>query len=116
MAAQQATQQRSFGRSMLSVIGAAGIIISAFTTTVRSEIELNFDEQVKDASQKAPKPTLVKTLIASEGLKPIRLHTQGDDFFKDTYFLRRGDADQKEGVAPPSFLQVLSNSAYAASA
>ena len=45
--------------------------------------------------------------IATEGLKPVRLHTQGDDFFKETYFLRRGDPDQKEGIAPVGFLQIL---------
>jgi mono/diheme cytochrome c family protein len=83
-------------------------VISAFTTTVRSEVELDFDARKGTVpSQKASKPKLLKALIASEGLKPIRLHTQGDDFFKETYFLRRGDADQKEGVASPSFLQVL---------
>src|SRR5262249_2105726 len=57
--------------------------------------------------QKAPKPRLAKALISSEGLAPVRLHTQGDDFFKETYFLRRGDPEQKEGVAAPGFLQVL---------
>jgi hypothetical protein len=57
--------------------------------------------------QKAPKPNLVKALIASEGLPPVRLHSQGEDFFNETYFLRRGDPDNKEGVASQSFLQVL---------
>jgi hypothetical protein len=56
---------------------------------------------------KAPKPNLVKCLVATEGLPAIRLHTQGDDFFPDTYFLRRGDTDNKEGVAKQGFLQVL---------
>ena len=35
--ATQATQGRSFGRSFLSVLGAAGIIISAFTTWLHGE-------------------------------------------------------------------------------
>ena len=29
-------------------------------------------------------------------LPAVRLHTQGDDFLKETHFLRRGDPDQKE--------------------
>ena len=39
-------------------------------------------------------------LVASEGLPPIRLYTQGDDFLKETYFLRRGDVNQKVAVWP----------------
>ncbi|MFO0865187.1 MAG: PSD1 and planctomycete cytochrome C domain-containing protein [Gemmataceae bacterium] len=56
---------------------------------------------------KAPQPTKTKVLIATEGLPAIRLHTQGDDFLKDTHYLRRGDPDNKEGVADQGFLQVL---------
>jgi hypothetical protein len=60
-----------------------------------------------DHQQKAPKPKTAKALIASEGLAAVRLHTQGDDFFPETYFLRRGDPNQKEGSARQGFLQVL---------
>ena len=49
---------------------------------------------------KAPKPKTIKSLVASEGLPPLRLFTQGDDFFKETYFLSRGDVNQKAAVAP----------------
>jgi hypothetical protein len=56
---------------------------------------------------KAPQPTKVKALVATEGLAAVRLHTQGDDFFPETYFLRRGDPANKEGTATQSFLQVL---------
>jgi hypothetical protein len=52
-------------------------------------------------------PPLTKVLIASEGVPPLRMHTQGVDFFDQTYFLKRGDVDQKDGVATQSFLQVL---------
>src|SRR5262249_37781796 len=38
---------------------------------------------------------------------PVRLHSQGADFLNETHFLRRGDPDQKQRVAPPGFLQVL---------
>jgi len=76
-------------------------LLSAFTTTVRSEIPLN-------VGPRGTKP--VKVLVSSEGLPPLRLHTQGDDFFKQTFFLRRGDTNQKQGEAPLGFLQVLMRS------
>jgi mono/diheme cytochrome c family protein len=54
------------------------------------------------------KPTgLTKALICAEGYKPLRMHTQGADFFNETYFLRRGNTDAKNGVANQDFLQVL---------
>jgi hypothetical protein len=59
--------------------------------------------------RQAPKPDVRKVLVASEGLPPVRLHTQGEDFFPATYFLRRGDPDQKEAVARQGFLQVLTD-------
>src|SRR5207237_5585748 len=57
----------------------------------------------RDHLAKAPKPNRVKALVSSEGLPAIRLHTQGDDFLKETHFLRRGDPAQKSGVASVSF-------------
>lgn len=80
---------------------------STFTTTVRSNVDLPIYPDVDEGIVAAPKP--VKAMIASEGVKPIRHHTQGADFFNETYFLRRGDSDQKQGVAEQGFLQVLSN-------
>jgi cytochrome c553 len=76
-------------------------LLSAFTTTVRSEVDLRL-------GLNSSKP--IKALIASEGLPAIRLHTQGDDFFKETYFLSRGDVNQKQGAAPLGYLQVLMRS------
>ncbi len=61
--------------------------------------------------QQAPKPNIVKALIATEGLTAVRLHTQGEDFLDQTHFLKRGDVDQQEEVATQSFLQVLMASA-----
>ena len=63
---------------------------------------------------RAPKPATVKCLVATEGLPAVRLHTQGEDFFPTTFFLRRGDPDNKEGIAPQGFLQVLMPAADAA--
>ena len=66
---------------------------------------------LNDAVQKSlatkPQPNLTKMMIVSEGVKPIRHHTQGADFFEETFFLRRGDNEQKAGVAEQGFLQVL---------
>jgi hypothetical protein len=74
-------------------------------TTDREWLRLKIAAASHAAS--APKPRLVKTLVATEGLPALRLHTQGDDFFKQTFFLRRGDPEQKESVAQQGFLQVL---------
>ena len=46
-------------------------------------------------------------LDSSEGLPPLRLHSQGEDFLAETHFLRRGDPNQKEAVAGQGFLQLL---------
>jgi mono/diheme cytochrome c family protein len=54
-----------------------------------------------------PQPNLVKMMVCSEGVIPIRHHTQGGDFLNETHFLKRGDCDQKMGVATQGFLQVL---------
>lgn len=63
------------------------------------------DQQVAEHLKKAPKAP--KMLVATEGLPAVRLHTQGEDFFPQTYFLRRGDPANKEGTAAQGFLQVL---------
>jgi hypothetical protein len=64
-------------------------------------------KRVQEHRKRQPQPNTVKALIASEGVPAVRLHTQGVDFFDKTYFLKRGDVDQKDGVAPQGFLQVL---------
>jgi hypothetical protein len=66
-----------------------------------------FDRPVQEHLKRAPKPKVVKVMVASEGVTPIRHHTQGADFFNEMYFLRRGDPNQKAGVATQGFLQVL---------
>jgi mono/diheme cytochrome c family protein len=62
---------------------------------------------VQDHLKKAPKPALTKVMVTTEGLPAIRLHTQGADFFEKTFFLKRGDLNQKLAAADQSFLQVL---------
>jgi hypothetical protein len=66
------------------------------------------DAQVTSHAKQRPSGKKQRVMICSEGLKPMRHHTQGADFFKETYYLRRGDTNQKEGVAKLKFLQVLS--------
>jgi mono/diheme cytochrome c family protein len=62
----------------------------------------------------APKPALQKVLVATEGLPPVKLHTQAEaEFLKETHFLRRGETNQKEAVASQGFLQVLMSNADA---
>lgn len=55
----------------------------------------------------APRPSVVKALISTEGLPAVRLHTQGPDFYEETYMLRRGDPNQKIEVTSAGFLPVL---------
>lgn len=137
----QGNNKHNLGRIRLSVSGAAsplpltsgGIdlaVDSALSTPVakrtaeQQQTLLRWyssqDEQwkvlakaVDDHLAQAPKPKLVPVMICSEGIPAIRHHTQGGDFLPETHFLKRGDCDQKQGVASPSFLQVLMNSADA---
>ena len=122
-------------------------MLSAFTTTVRAEIEIDLgtpeqkaamaafevklkpllDElkklkpadashkelQAKIAEMEKARPKSTKTVIqaTTEGKKPMRHHTADGaipDFYPATFFLKRGDADQKDGEVSLGFLQVLS--------
>lgn len=65
------------------------------------------NKKVNDHLVTAPKPKMTKVLVSSEGLPAVRLHTQGGDFFPQTYFLRRGDTNLKDGEATPRYMQVL---------
>lgn len=56
----------------------------------------------------APTAKTETVMIVSEGVTPIRHHTQGKDFFDELHFLKRGDVQQKAGRAPQGFLQILS--------
>ncbi len=62
---------------------------------------------VEEHEKQAPEPELTKVLISTEGLPALRLRTQGVDFFEHTYFLKRGDLQQKIAPADASYLQVL---------
>ncbi len=66
-----------------------------------------YHAQVEDHARQAPKPKLTKVLVCAEGYPALRMHTQGADFFNETYFLQRGSTDLKRGVATPGFLRVM---------
>ena len=72
------------------------------------------DRQAKITTHASREPSIkTQVLVCAEGNKPLRMHTQGADFFEQTHFLRRGSTDQKLGVAPQGFLQVLTRTADA---
>ncbi len=57
-----------------------------------------------------PRGKREKVMICTEGLKPMRHHTNSGkvpDFYPESYYLVRGDPAQKSGVAPLDFLEVL---------
>lgn len=65
-----------------------------------------------EAHQKAqPRAKTEKVMVCSEGYKPMRHHTSNGkkipDFYKQSYYLLRGDPAQKDGEASQGFLKVL---------
>lgn len=65
---------------------------------------------VEEDLRKAPNSKKFKVLACSEGVPPVRLHTalpNIPDFYDKTYFLKRGDVNNKDGEAPAGFLSVL---------
>ena len=76
-------------------------LISTFSTTIRSHVDLQLPDGTKS-----------KVQVTSEGYRPIKHHADGrgfPHFYKDTYYLKRGDHNQKQGKAEQGFLQVLMN-------
>ena len=71
-------------------------LLSTFTTTVRSNVDLDLD------GKKVP------VMVCAEGYSPIVMHSQGAPFLSETHILKRGDTNQKQSVAQQGFLQVLS--------
>ena len=74
---------------------------------------LALNEAVGKQNGKEPKAAkTVKVQVTSEGFKPTKHHADGrgfPHFYKETYFLGRGDPAQKQGVASQGFLTVLMN-------
>ncbi|MFO0819109.1 MAG: PSD1 and planctomycete cytochrome C domain-containing protein [Pirellulales bacterium] len=68
------------------------------------------NDQVTAHHAKKPQPQKTKVMVVSEGVKPIPHHADGrgfPHFYKETFFLKRGDVAQKQAPATPGFLQVL---------
>jgi len=91
-------------------------MLSTFTTTTRMNVDVHPDGDVTSAitTKKAKDkdtpaiPGSTRMMICGEGYDPIVMHTQGGPFFEQTYFLKRGSTDMKDGEATQGFLQVLS--------
>ena len=91
--------------------------LSTFTTTVRGVV-LNDPERgilpqpttQPDGHYPATRPTTPYMMICSEGIPAIRCHTQGPDFYPQTFFCKRGDVNQKEAAVTQGFLTILENS------
>ena len=69
------------------------------------------DAVVRTSEGARPKPETVTALVAGDHLTPIPHHADGRGYphaYPETWFLRRGDVRQREGVATAGFLQVLS--------
>lgn len=71
-------------------------------------------KQLNDAVESSlagkPEPSLATVQVSSEGFAPTKHHADGrgfPHFYPKTYFLNRGDPNQKKGVAPSGYLQVL---------
>ena len=76
------------------------------------------DASVREEEKRRPKSAKVKMQICTEGMKPMRHHTADGsipDFYPQTYYLKRGDVNQKDGVAELGFLQVLTRNSDGAS-
>jgi mono/diheme cytochrome c family protein len=83
---------------------------ATFTATIRSNLDIpDPAATAADPTESSP-PQTVKVLVASENVPKIPHHADGrgyPHFYPETHFLRRGDVNQKEGVATTGFLQVL---------
>ena len=68
------------------------------------------DAAVQKLESARPAPQIVRVLAASENVPKIPHHADGrgfPHFYPETHFLRRGDANAKEGVATAGVPQVL---------
>ncbi len=68
------------------------------------------DAVVQKSMEQKPAKELKKVQVTSEGFKPTKHHADGrgfPHFYPKTYFLNRGDVNQKQDAVSPGFLQVL---------
>ncbi len=84
------------------------VLFPLFATDDPHWIELGIAVE-KSLSQK-PSRSMTTVQVSSEGFPPTKHHADErgfPHFYPETHFLKRGDANQKEDVAEPGFLQVL---------
>jgi mono/diheme cytochrome c family protein len=80
-----------------------------FQTSIDRQSE-KLGEAVKEHANQAFGENHIRALICSENVPALKLHTQGPDFYPQTFFLKRGDINQKISPAEQGFLQVLTGS------
>ena len=83
-------------------------VVAVFTKTIRTEIDLPV----------GPAGKSVKVQVTTEGYKPMKHHADErgfPHFYPKTYFLRRGDPNQKVQEVKPGLLPVLTRPGYDAS-
>jgi len=71
---------------------------------------------IEKLEQDGPPVTLTKVMVSSEGVPHMKHHADGrgyPHFYPQVFFLKRGDVDQKQEVADPGYLQVLTPSGQA---
>ncbi|MCH2126334.1 MAG: PSD1 and planctomycete cytochrome C domain-containing protein [Pirellulaceae bacterium] len=81
----------------------------------RDKTWAELSQAMNDHFKHQPQPHKTTVLVATEGLKPLAHHGDGrgfKDHYEETFFLRRGDATQKQGVASLGFLQALTASDF----
>ena len=89
-------------------------MLSTFTTTTRMNVDVWPDKVTSAITTKQGKnkdtpiqKEATRMMICGEGYEPIVMHTQGGPFFDQTYFLKRGNPDLKDGEAKQGFLQIF---------
>jgi len=89
-------------------------MLSTFTTTTRMNVDVWPDKVTSAITTKKeknkdtpPQQGATRMMICGEGYEPIVMHTQGGPFFDQTYFLKRGNTDLKDGEATQGFLQIF---------
>lgn len=89
-------------------------MLSTFTTTTRMNVDVWPDKVTSAVTTKKakdkdtpPQKGATRMMICGEGYEPIVMHTQGGPFFDQTYFLKRGNPDLKDGEAKQGFLQIF---------
>ncbi len=98
--------------ALLAKLPAAATLAAAERDTLFAWWKTNhpgwLEQDAAIARHAASRPvSAAKVMVCAEGYDPIVMHSQGPPFFNETHALKRGDPNQKTGVARQGFLQVL---------